>query len=232
MLKLLLIIGLIFGYSYWRKKLEEKKWAMNVPKTDNVRPYPHGFGESVMEYEYHLFDNFVKATWPRNFQRWEPLDRGGICCNFTGPHHIMVYHTDGTYHDEVVRVFKSAPGDEEYGNTYRFEVRGLKKAEKCGEEEQKPEITKNFVEVKQTQPEITPKEDAPEEDSPAQWVKEHKDWIEKKLSESWFVIPYGSGKDEIPEAQKEAYYHHLNNLNISQPEIGKEGIELYPLPEI
>lgn len=227
---LLLIVAAIFGYSYWRKKLEEKKWQMNVFKPEATRPYPHGYGESVMDYEYHLFDNFVKATWPRNFLSWECLDSGGICAHFVAPHHIMVHHTDGTYHDEVIRVTKRfAESDDEYGNFYKFEVRGMK-IEKPEEKEDvqtiktepKPEPNK----AEDTESVTTNEEEA---DIVSEWVKRNVGWMDKKISEGWFLVPYGDGENEVPENKKNEILTALEEL--FQVQLGEKGIEVYPAPD-
>lgn len=227
---LLLILLFVFAYYYAKKKNDAKKWEMYTYHPENTTPYKKSFGTGVCEYEYQMFDQFVKTKWNRNFLSWESLNQGGILANFCAPHHIMVRHTDGTYHDEYIIVKRAAMPDKEnaYGSIYEFEVRGEVQPIKPDDEPIKPQ-----PDPKPKKPDNEPKK--PEEtpiDFAKKWLEEKKAWIEKTIESGYFTIKFGNGENECPKEYAESVFEAINDLNLYQLQMDSEGIHIYPATDI
>ncbi len=139
MLSILIILLIIYIYRHIRIKSEEKKWEKQNANTQKEEPYKRGWAEIQNERQEALFEQFVRSRWPKNYERYE-LIGSSLSANFLAPHKIIVYHTDGTYHEEVIKVSVShnAEKDGEYGTIYKFSVWG---EDDCSKTSQKKEKT-------------------------------------------------------------------------------------------
>ncbi len=108
-----------------RKKDDHVICETKTDILDNELPYKRGLPEIQNECEHALFDQFVRERWSKNYERYE-LIGSSLSANFLAPHRIIVHHTDGTFHDEVIRVSASYKANEggEYGKVYKFTVWG------------------------------------------------------------------------------------------------------------
>lgn len=218
LLTLLVIILIIFLLFFIKAKREEKKWRMIMYQPDTERPYQRGAGNSINEYRYQMFDQFIRNTWNRNLLSWENLDAYPIERDFYAPHHIMIYHTDGTKHDEIIKVKTATDpsGISEYGTIFSFSVAGMEQPK-----------------APSPKPEPTPEPKKPIEEFAKEWLEAHRKWIDSSLSEGYLIIKYGDGENECPEEMKDALFNAINDLDLYQLQFESDGsIGVYPMPDI
>ncbi len=229
MISMLLFIALIFGFHYWKKKKEARKFE-KIYKPEATSAHVNGYGNPIADHNYFLFDQFVKSQWPEDFMSWECLDNSGICSHFEGPHQIMVYNTMGGNHKETIIVeTKSAAEDRnEFGIIYNFRVR---KKYNPGDnpQENEPEDEDD----KPTKPEKpTPDKDKTPEELAKEWLEKNISWIRDKVNESYVIIPFGEKENEINEELKQEIFDVINDLNEFQVQIEENGIGVYQAPDI
>ena len=234
LLSLVVTIIAVFAFVYHKRKKEEEMFKELTYSPEQETPYPRGFGEIIVDYQYALFDKFVKSTWPCDFLSWEcKLER--LTHSYEGNHLIVVRHTDGTYHEEVIKVSAESGGDGDtsIGSIYKFEV--LPK----NANHQKPEDVPAPQKPEPQKPE--PKE--PEDPKPvdddktifekaADWVENHRVWISTKSADGWFVIKTGNGENEIEESLLDEVYKILEGLDGDlQVQLYEDGIGVCPYTE-
>ena len=216
------------------KKHAEKLYDEVTLKTDAEEPKKQSIMDVISNYQYMLFDQFVRSSWPKDFLSWNTEGYLPLVCQFEGPHKITVRRTDGTYHTEVINVKK----EESLGTgfTYTFSIAGWKEAPKKPNDEpdKKPEEKpvkpeKKPDDLNQNNPnpeedELTPKELA------ENWVNKNLSWIKEKIEKESFLIRSGDGENEIPETIKDEAFNVIDNLDICQVQLTKDGISLIPAP--
>ncbi len=237
-LSALVMVIVIFAYTYHRKKSQEEMYKKLTYTPEDETPYPRGFGEIIVDYQYALFDKFVKSTWPCNFLSWEcKLER--LTHSYEGNHLIVVRHTDGTYHEEVVRVStdNGGDGDTSIGAIYKFEVLTNKQAPDTPNPPPKPAEPKPEIKPEpkpESEPDSKPK--SPEGktvfERAADWVESHKERLVREVDkENWYLIKVGTGENDVEEELKGDVYRILEELDLFQIQIDEKGIGLCPLPE-
>ena len=227
------IIIIVFVLHYKRKKREEKWFEEFSYKPEENRPYPRGYGEIMVDLEWALFDQFVRQTWPNNFLSWE-CKLGRLTHAYVGTHLIEVKHTDGTYHEEAIKVEHGEPLKEgEHGAAFKFTVvtYGEPNDDPKNDQKPKPNPKPKKPEPKKPEPEPKPNDKPPKTpfEIAKEWVENHKEWIAKKLdTEKVAIVPYGDGEDEIPEDLADELFNVIDNHTSYQVQRKESQIEIYP----
>ncbi|WP_026667689.1 hypothetical protein [Butyrivibrio sp. AE2005] len=224
---ILIYIAIVLFTKYKRKKDDEIICEAEPIIVDNVLPYKRGLPEIQNENELALFEQFVRERWPKNYERYE-LIGSSLSANFLAPHRIIVHHTDGTFHEEVIRVsaVNKAMEDDEYGKVYKFTVWGEKDSHKTSRQEDKPITSKIIPAEKQESREISQKEIA------QNWLSENLSWIKEELSSGYLFLRYGIKERECPPELKEEMFNAINDLNLFQLQYEDGGIGIYPEADI
>ena len=227
--KLLVIVAVVFLASYFGKNHENKRIDEAMYSPDNEEPYPHETGEIIMDYQYMLVDNFIKNKWSKNFLSWECLLRP-LSHQFVGKHFILVRHTDGTFHREVIKVSEGyiADGKDEVGIGYKITVVGEEDNENPTPEPKKPEP----VNPEPTKPE--PNQDDSEKtlaERAQEWLKANINWMNEMIEKSYFTIQVGDGEHDIAKDLLNEVYKAIDNTDLFQLQLKESGIEIYPAPE-
>lgn len=239
LLSAIVTLVVVLAITYHKKKNEEEMYEKLTYSPEQETPYPRGFGEIIVDYQYALFDQFVKSTWPCDFLSWEcKLER--LTRSYLGNHLIVVRHTDGTYHEEVIKVSQdtSGDGDSSIGSVYKFEVlaKGANHQKPKKDEEPKNPEPKKPEEPKPEAPNDEPKKPGKDKtafEKAADWVEAHRPWLIQKVdSEGWFVVRTGNGENDIEESLLGEVYKILEGLdNDFQVQLGDGCVEICPLPE-
>lgn len=224
---LIVTIVVVFAISYNKKKKEEEMYQKLTYSPENAIPYPRGFGEIIVDYQYALFDQFVRSTWPCNFLSWEcKLER--LTHRYEGNHLIVVRHTDGTYHEECIKVStdESGDGDTSIGAIYKFEV--LSKTPQ--EPTEAPKTPKPEDDEKPKKPEPSDDDKKSLSERAAEWFEKHKEWLNKEAAEKgYIVVKEGEGENTYAADLADELYKILDNL--FQVQMEDDGIGISPLPE-
>jgi len=224
---LVVIIVAVLGFEYLKKKRAEELYDEITLKTDAEEQKPRGIGEIILDYQYMLFDQFVRNTWPDNYLCWEMDSPYPLSYQFEGYQRIKVKRTDGTYHTEVIKVEKKEKSQN--GLTFDFIVQDQKENNpnpKPEPENPKPKKPDNKPDNEPEKAPLSKKERA------AKWVKENIGWIESELETGWILIKFGTGEREIPEDIKNEVFTEIDNIGTFQESIEKDGIGVYPMSDI
>ena len=224
---ILIYIAIVLFTEYKRKKDDEIICEAEPIIVDNVLPYKRGLPEIQNESELVLFEQFVRERWPKNYERYEIIG-SSLSANFLAPHRIIVYHTDGTFHEEVIRVSAShkAMEDGEYGKVYKFTVWGEDNSSKTSRKEEKPHVPEEKSACMHESHELSPKEIV------KRWLSENLSWIRDELSNGYLILRYGIGERECPPELKEEMFNAINDLNLFQLQYEDGGIGIYPEVDI